>query len=194
MSSYEVVERGAAAGHRHHGQPQPVDRQRLQGQGADRRGRRPGDPHVIEAQIARNGGTAIERRPFADAEAAGLVERFDPFAGLRDASSAGRSISTPSRPPTSTVLVDPMYGAGAGWIPRLLRRRQDPGHRDPPGAQPVLRRHQPRADPAAHRRGARDPRRGAATTSACCSTATRTGPARPTRRARSSTSSRSPAC
>ena len=57
MSSYEVVERGAAAGHRHHRQPQPVGRQRLQGQGADRRrGRRATSSSVIEAQLARNGG------------------------------------------------------------------------------------------------------------------------------------------
>ena len=43
MGSYEVVERGRRR-HRDHRQPQPVDRQRLQGQGADRRGGGAGHP------------------------------------------------------------------------------------------------------------------------------------------------------
>ena len=55
-----------------------------------------------------------------------------------------------------SVLVDPMWGAGAGWISAAARRRAHPRRRDPPGAQPVLRRGQPRADPAQHRRGPRD--------------------------------------
>ena len=59
-----------------------MDRQRVQGQVAERA--RPPGPEiltVLEARIAENGGTAIERRPFADAEAAGLVERYDPYEG-----------------------------------------------------------------------------------------------------------------
>ena len=47
-----------------------------------------------------------------------------------------------------SVLVDPMWGAGQRLDLAAARRRPDPGHRDPPGAQPVLRRRQPRADPA----------------------------------------------
>ena len=41
-----------------------------------------------------------------------------------------------------------MWGAGQRLDLAPARRRPDPGQRDPPGAQPVLRRRQPRADPA----------------------------------------------
>ncbi len=119
MSSYEVVERGAAAGIVITASHNPwtdngfkVKAPTGAAAGAD-------ILSVIEAQIARNGGTAIERRPFADGEAAGLVERFDPFAGYE--AYARRSVDLDAlKAGDITILVDPMYGAGAGWIPRLL--------------------------------------------------------------------------
>ena len=195
MSSYEVVERGAAAGHRDHRQPQPVDRQRLQGQGADRRrGRRRRSSPVLEAAIAANGGTAIERRPFADAEAAGLVERFDPYEGYervpppddrpRRAEGGRRRRSSSSRctapAPAGSRACSPAAGSGS---PRSTSERNPFfGGINP---EPI----RPNVDEALgdHRGRRLRPR-------ACCSTATRTGRARPTSRARSSTSSRSPAC
>jgi phosphomannomutase len=74
---------------------------------------------VIEAQIARNADLAIERRPLADAEAAGLLERFDPFeayeAHVRTSLDLDRL-----RDADVDVLVEPLWGAGAGWISRLL--------------------------------------------------------------------------
>ena len=144
---------------RDHREPQPVDRQRLQGQGADRR--RPPGPEilaVLEARIASNGGTAIDRRPLADAEAAGLVERFDPYDGYER--FLRRTIDLDALKAADVhVLVEPMWGAGAGWISASPGRWPHPGHRDPPGAQPVLRRGESGADPAERRRGARDPRR-----------------------------------
>jgi phosphomannomutase len=75
---------------------------------------------VVEAAIAANGGTAIERRPLADAEAAGLVERFDPFDGYER--FVRRTIDLDAlRAADVSVLVEPLYGVGSGWIPRLLR-------------------------------------------------------------------------
>ena len=74
------------------------------------------------------------------------------------------------------------------------RRRPDPDRRDPPRAQPVLRRRQPGADPAEHRRGAGDPGGRRLRPRAASSTATRTAPARRTSAARSSTSCRSRGC
>ena len=92
-------------------------------------------------------GSPIDRRPLADAEAAGLVERFDPFDGYER--FVRRTVDLDAlRAADISVLVDPLYGAGAGWIPRLLAGGSDPRPRDPPGAQPVLRRAQPGADPA----------------------------------------------
>ena len=120
MSSYEVAPARSGRGHRHHRQPQPVDRQRLQGQGADRCGRRPRDPRrrsrrrspATAGPRSSDGRSPTPRRP---ASSSGSTR-----SRATRRSSVARSTSTRSRRPTSTVLVDPMYGAGAGWIPRLL--------------------------------------------------------------------------
>ncbi len=119
MSSYEVVQRGAAAGIVITASHNPwtdngfkVKAPTGAAAGAD-------ILSVIEAQLARNGGTAIERRPFADGEAAGMVDRFDPFTGYE--AFVRRSVDLDAlRAGDVSILVDPMYGAGAGWIPRLL--------------------------------------------------------------------------
>ena len=117
MSSYEVVERGCRGRHRHHRQPQPVDRQRLQGQGTDGCGRRADILGVIERRLAANGGIGLDRRPFADAEAAGLVERFDPYDGYER--FVRRTVDLDAlRDADMSVLVDPMWGAGSGWLCR----------------------------------------------------------------------------
>ena len=72
---------------------------------------------VIEAAIA--DGAPIERRPFADAEAAGLVERYDPYEGYER--YLRRTVDLDAlKAADVSILVEPMYGAGAGWIPRLL--------------------------------------------------------------------------
>jgi phosphomannomutase len=73
----------------------------------------------IEARLAVNGTGPIDRRPFADAEAAGLVERFDPFVGYER--FVRRTVDLDAlKAADLRVLVDPLFGAGAGWIPRLL--------------------------------------------------------------------------
>jgi phosphomannomutase len=75
--------------------------------------------HVLERTIAERAGQVPPRRPFADAEAAGLVERFDPFDGYR--AYAARTLDLDRlRAADVRVLVEPLYGSGAGWIPRLL--------------------------------------------------------------------------
>ena len=120
MSSFEVDPARRGRRHRHHRQPQPVGRQRLQGQGPDRGGggsrhpRRDRGPPRRQRRIE-----AIARRPFADAEAAGLVERFDPFEGYER--FVRRTVDLDAlRAADLSVLVDPMWGAGSGWISRLL--------------------------------------------------------------------------
>jgi len=119
MSSYEVVQRGAAAGIVITASHNPwvdngfkVKAPTGAAAGADILG-------VIEARLATNGGVAIDRRPFAEAEAAGLVERFDPFEGYER--FVRRTVDLDAlRAADMHVLVDPMWGAGSGWLSRLL--------------------------------------------------------------------------
>ncbi len=74
---------------------------------------------VLERTISEHAGSAPPRRPFADAEAAGLVERVDPFEGYRD--YVARTLDLERlRAADVSVLVEPLYGSGAGWITRLL--------------------------------------------------------------------------
>ena len=154
MSSFEVVERGRRGRDRHHRQPQPVGRQRLQGQGPDRRRRRARHPGGDRGRLAANGGAAIERRPFADAEAAGLVERFDPFEGYER--FVRRTVDLDAlKAADMRVLVEPLWGAGAGWLSRLLvggRIRVDEIHQE---RNPYFGGVNPEPIRPEHRRGAR---------------------------------------
>jgi phosphomannomutase len=119
MSSYEVVQRGAAAGIVITASHNPwvdngfkVKAPTGAAAGADILG-------VIERRLAVNGGIGLDRRPFGDAEAAGLVERFDPFDGYER--FVRRTLDLDAlRAADASILVDPMWGAGSGWISRLL--------------------------------------------------------------------------
>lgn len=119
MSSFEVVERGAAAGIVITASHNPwvdngfkVKAPTGAAAGAD-------ILSVIEARLAVNGGTSVDRRPLADAEAAGMVEMFDPYEGYER--FVRRTVDLDAlRAADVSVLVDPLYGSGAGWISRLL--------------------------------------------------------------------------
>jgi phosphomannomutase len=119
MSSYEVVERGAAAGIVITASHNPWTDNGFKVKSPSGSAAGPEILAVLEVQIARNGGIAIERRPFADAEAAGLVERFDPYDGYEQ--FLRRTVDLDSlRGADVHILVEPMWGAGAGWISQLL--------------------------------------------------------------------------
>ena len=119
MSSYEVVERGAAAGVVITASHNPWTDNGFKIKAPTGSAAGPDILKIIEATIATNGGTAIERRPFADAEAAGLVDRFDPFEGYER--YLRRTVDLDSlKAADVSILVEPMWGAGAGWISRLL--------------------------------------------------------------------------
>src|SRR2546427_8839269 len=78
MSSYEVVERKAAAGIVITASHNPWTDNGFKVKSPAGSAAGPDILNVLEATIAENGGRAIERRPFADAEKAGTVERYDP--------------------------------------------------------------------------------------------------------------------
>jgi phosphomannomutase len=119
MSSYEVVQRGAAAGIVITASHNPwvdngfkVKAPTGAAAGAD-------ILSVIESRLAENGSARIDRRPLEDAEASGLVERFDPFEGYER--FVRRTVDVDAlKAADMRILIDPLWGAGAGWISRLL--------------------------------------------------------------------------
>jgi phosphomannomutase len=119
MSSYEVVTRGAAAGIVITASHNPWTDNGFKVKAPTGAAAGPEILSVLEATIARNGEAAIERRPFADAEAAGLVERFDPYDGYE--TFVRRTLDLDALKAAEIhVLVEPLWGAGAGWLSRLL--------------------------------------------------------------------------
>ncbi len=119
MSSYEVVERGGAAGIVITASHNPWTDNGFKVKSPSGSAAGPEILAVLEATIERNGGAAIERRPFADAEAAGLVERYDPFPGYER--FVRRTLDLDALKAADVhILVEPMWGAGAGWMSRLL--------------------------------------------------------------------------
>jgi phosphomannomutase len=117
MSSYEVVERSAAAGIVITASHNPWTDNGFKVKAPTGSAGGPDMLKVIEQAIAEGG--PIERRPFAEAEAAGLVERYDPFEGYE--TYLRRTVDLDAlRAADVDILVEPMWGAGAGWISRLL--------------------------------------------------------------------------
>ncbi len=119
MSSYEVVERSAAAGIVITASHNPWVDNGFKVKAAT--GRPPGPRCSRRSRpVSRSTANApIERRPIADGEAAGLVEMFDPFAGYER--FVRRTVDLDAlRDADVSVLVDPMYGSGSDWIGRLL--------------------------------------------------------------------------
>jgi phosphomannomutase len=117
MSSFEVLERGAAAGIVITASHNPWTDNGFKVKAPTGSAGGPDMLKVLEQTIAED--APIERRPFADGEAAGLVERYDPFEGYER--YLRRTIDLDAlRAADADILVEPMWGAGAGWISRLL--------------------------------------------------------------------------
>jgi phosphomannomutase len=117
MSSYEVVERGAAAGIVITASHNPWTDNGFKVKAPTGSAGGPDMLAVLEKAIAED--RPVERRPFADAEAAGLVERFDPYEGYER--YVRRTVDLDAlKAADVAVLVEPLWGAGVGWLPRLL--------------------------------------------------------------------------
>jgi len=119
MASFEVVQRRSAAGIVITASHNPWTDNGFKVKAPEGASAGPEMLAAIEARIAAGDPNAIEARPFADAEAAGMVERYDPFDAYRE--FIGRNLDLDRlRAADLDLLVDPMFGAGAMWMPRLL--------------------------------------------------------------------------
>lgn len=119
MASYEVVERGAAAGIVITASHNPWTDNGFKVKSPTGAAASPEMLATLEAVIAENGTRPIPVRPIADAEAADLVERFDPYPGYER--FVRRTLDLDAlRAADARILVDPLWGSGAGWISRLL--------------------------------------------------------------------------
>ena len=119
MSSFEVVQRKAAAGIVITASHNPWTDNGFKVKSPTGAAAGPEMLADIEARIAAGEGKAIKTRPFADAVAAGLVELYDSFDAYRQFISPNLDLDR-LRAAVVDVLVDPLFGSGATWIPRLL--------------------------------------------------------------------------
>jgi phosphomannomutase len=119
MSSFEVVQRRSAAGIVITASHNPWTDNGFKVKSPTGAAAGPEMLSAIEALIAADAGKEIPRRPLADAETAGLIERFDPYAGYVEFIRPNIDLDRLAAAEMS-VLIDPLYGSGAGWLPRLL--------------------------------------------------------------------------
>lgn len=119
MASFEVVRRGAAAGIVITASHNPWTDNGFKVKSPTGAAAGPEMLAEIEGLIARAGTTPNPSRPIEDAEAAGMVDRFDPYDSYLE--FIGRNLDLERlRGAEVRVVVDPLYGSGAGWLPRIL--------------------------------------------------------------------------
>jgi phosphomannomutase len=119
MTSYEVVQRGAACAVMITASHNPWTDNGFKIKSPTGAAANPQILAAVEASISANASGTPPRRPFEEAETAGHVEYLDPYVGyeafVRRTLDLERLKASDMR-----VLVDPLYGSGAGWINRLL--------------------------------------------------------------------------
>src|SRR3954469_2965932 len=119
MTSYEVVERGAACGIMITASHNPYADNGFKVKSPSGAAASPDMLAVFEKTIRDNAGSLPPRGSYADALAAGKVELYDPYPGYVEYTKRSLDIDR-LKAADMHVLVEPMWGAGAGWIPRML--------------------------------------------------------------------------
>jgi phosphomannomutase len=119
MTSYEVVERGAACGIMITASHNPYPDNGFKVKSPTGAAASPDMLAVFEKVIRDNAGSQPPRSSYPDALAAGRVELFDPYPGYVEYTKRSLDIDR-LKAAHMHVLVEPMWGAGAGWIPRIL--------------------------------------------------------------------------
>src|SRR3954471_5742080 len=119
MTSYEVVERGAACGIMITASHNPYPDNGFKVKSPTGAAASPDMLAVFEQTIRDNAGAKPPQSSYADALAAGKIELYDPYPGYVEYTRRSLDIDR-LKAADMRVLVEPMWGAGAGWIPRLL--------------------------------------------------------------------------
>jgi phosphomannomutase len=119
MTSYEVVEQGFACGVMITASHNPWTDNGFKIKSPSGAAASADILSVVERVIRENAGSHPPTRPIADAEAADMVRWFDPYDGYVEYLKRSLDLER-LKAADMRVLVEPMWGAGAGWIPRLL--------------------------------------------------------------------------
>ncbi len=119
MASYEVVSRGAAGAVVITASHNPWTDNGFKIKAPEGSAAGPDILAAVEATIRERAGETPPRRPYEDGEAAGMVDEIDPFDGYRAFVARTLDLERLKSAPVR-VLVEPLFGSGAGWISRLL--------------------------------------------------------------------------
>ncbi|HUR16664.1 MAG TPA: phosphoglucomutase/phosphomannomutase family protein [Candidatus Limnocylindrales bacterium] len=119
MTSYEVVERGAACGIMITASHNPYPDNGFKVKSPSGAAASPDMLAVIEKTIRDYAGSQPPRQAYAEAVASGKVELYDPYPGYVEYTRRSLDLDR-LKAADMRVLVEPMWGAGAGWISRLL--------------------------------------------------------------------------
>jgi phosphomannomutase len=119
MTSYEVVERGAACGIMITASHNPYPDNGFKVKSPSGAAASPDMLAVFEKTIRDNAGSLPPRASYPDAVGSGKVEFYDPYPGYLEYTKRSLDIDR-LKAADMRVLVEPMWGAGAGWISRIL--------------------------------------------------------------------------
>jgi phosphomannomutase len=119
MTSYEVVERGAACGIMITASHNPYPDNGFKVKSPSGAAASPDMLAVFEKVIRDNAASKPPQASYADALAAGKIDLYDPYPGYVEFTRRSLDVDR-LKAAEMHVLVEPMWGAGAGWIPRLL--------------------------------------------------------------------------
>ncbi len=119
MTSYEVVERGAACGIMITASHNPYQDNGFKVKSPSGAAASPDMLGAFEKTIRDNAGSLPPQRSYADALSNGKIELYDPYPGYVEYTRRSLDIER-LKAANMRVLVEPMWGAGAGWIPRML--------------------------------------------------------------------------